>query len=107
MRVPKIGCGVLLAAALLLPSTSAAQRSGEIVFYREMGFRGQSFRVSGTRPVIKLNWTARSVRIREGQPWQVCPRTNFGGRCHVVDESDGNIRWSVRSARPLGGRRGP
>ena len=50
MRGLKITCGALLAAVALLPSTSAAQRPGEITFFSDIGFRGQSFTANGSAP---------------------------------------------------------
>ena len=38
---------VTVAAGLMVPMSASAQRSGELTFYSQIGFRGQSYTVTG------------------------------------------------------------
>lgn len=98
-----------MAAALVaaLPAAAQPQRPGEITFYSNIAFKGQSYTVTGPRENIRIPWTARSARISGGGAWEVCPRTGYGGACNRVKETQGNIAWTVGSARPIGGGPGP
>lgn len=91
------------ALTLVLPAPSAAQRPSEITFFSQIAFRGQSYTVTGPRENIRIPWTARSARISGGGAWEVCTRTGYGGQCNRVTDTQGNIAWTVGSARPLGG----
>jgi hypothetical protein len=91
---------VALAAALLMPSTSSAQRSGEIVFFSEANFRGRTFVVTGPRESTSLPFVARSARVAPGEAWEVCPQTSYRGNCQAISQSQGNIAWTVSSVRP-------
>ncbi|MEW5683540.1 MAG: beta/gamma crystallin-related protein [Pseudomonadota bacterium] len=95
---------IAAAITLGLPATSAAQRPGpgpgELTFYSQIGFRGQSYTVTGPRETIHIPWTVRSARLSGGS-WQICQRSGYRGRCNEVNDTQGNIAWTVGSARPL------
>ena len=88
-------------AALALPPAAAAQRSGEITFYSDMAFRGRTFTVSGPRENINIPWKVRSARL-SGGAWEICTRSGYRGQCNQVSRDQGNIAWTVASARPSG-----
>jgi hypothetical protein len=91
--------GLLL--ALSLPAT--AQRQGEVTFYSEIAFRGQSFTVTGPRANLRVPFTVRSAKIAAGDRWEICTEARYRGRCNEVSEAQGNVAWTVRSARPAQG----
>lgn len=100
---------ILLATAIATasPATSLAQRAGEITFYSQIAFRGQTYTVTGPRENIQIPWTVRSARVAGGDTWEICPRTRYRGQCNQVSETQGNIAWTVASARPSQGGGGP
>lgn len=102
MRTTARVAWVAAAMAMALPAAAQPSRPGEITFYSNIGFKGQSYTVTGARENIRMPWTARSARI-SGGAWEVCPRTGYGGACNRVTETQGNIAWTVGSARPIGG----
>ncbi|HYC74745.1 beta/gamma crystallin-related protein [Brevundimonas sp.] len=70
--------------------------------YRDVGYRGPSITVTGSRPDLNLPWPVRSIRIQSGV-WELCQRANFRGRCTRYDSSDSSIpsaREYTQSARP-------
>lgn len=89
-----------LAAALLLPTSGAAQRAGQLTFYSEIAFRGQSFTVTGPRENVRVPFRIRSAQVAPGKSWEICTSTQYRGNCQTIGESVGNIALSVRSARP-------
>lgn len=95
------GVGVILAcAALAAPANVAAQPVGELTLYSDIGFKGQSRSVSEARNVFTVPFVVRSARINGRATWEVCSRANFRGPCNTVSVDQGNIRWTVASARP-------
>jgi hypothetical protein len=98
---------IAAAVALTLPTASAAQRpgpgSGEITFFSQIAFRGQTYTVTGPREVINIPWTVRSARLSGGGSWEICPRSGYRGKCNQVTDTQGNIAWTVASARPSRG----
>ncbi|PZQ60952.1 MAG: hypothetical protein DI570_13335 [Phenylobacterium zucineum] len=107
---------IAVAIAIALPATSAAQRPGpgqgpgEITFFSQIAFRGQSYTVTGPRETVRIPWTVRSARISGGGAWEICSRAAYRGQCNEVTETQGNIAWTVASARPSrggGGGGGP
>jgi hypothetical protein len=89
-----------LAAALALPSSASAQRAGQLTFYSEIAFRGQSYTVTGERENARVPFTVRSAQVAPGEAWEVCTQTRYRGTCNVVAETIGNVAWTVNSARP-------
>lgn len=95
----------LALAAVLAPAQVSAQRGGEITFYSQIAFRGQSYTVSGPRENVRVPFTVRSARLGRGEAWEVCTGARYQGRCNIVNDDQGNIAWTVNSARPA--RQGP
>ena len=89
-----------LVALMVLPVGAAAQRAGELTLFSEIGFRGRSYVVTGSRSSILLFFTVRSARVAPGEAWEVCSSVGFRGQCNVVRESQGNVAWQVSSVRP-------
>src|SRR5262245_60967559 len=88
------------AIALVLPVGAAAQRANQMILYSDIGFRGRSITVSGAQTLVNVPFTVRSVRIANREAWQVCSLPAFQGQCNTFQENQGNIGWTVRSARP-------
>lgn len=95
----------LALAPAFLSAPASAQGPGEITFYSQIAFRGQSFTVNGPRENARIPFTIRSARLGRGGAWEICTGTRYQGRCQVVDKDQGNIAWTVNSARPA--RQGP
>jgi hypothetical protein len=91
------------ALPLALSMPAAAQRHGEVTFYSEIAFRGQSFTVTGPRENVRVPFTVRSAQIASGDSWEICTETRYRGRCNEVSDTQGNVAWTVRSARPAQG----
>lgn len=91
---------IALALALALPTGTAAQRAGQLTFYSEIAFRGQSYTVTGPRENVRVPFSIRSARVAPGEVWEICPSTGYGGNCQTISEDQGNVALTVRSARP-------
>jgi hypothetical protein len=89
-----------LATALVLPAGASAQQAGQLTFYSEIAFRGESYTVTGERAFASVPFRVRSARVAEGEAWEVCPLPLYQGNCNTVTESQGNVAWTVNSARP-------
>ncbi|TCD04121.1 hypothetical protein EYB45_09420 [Erythrobacteraceae bacterium CFH 75059] len=96
------GRRVLASAAILLMAgvPAQAQRSGELVLYSDIGFRGQTFVITGPRENVRVPFRVRSAQVAAGDTWEICPQTRYRGACNTVIDSQGNIAWTVQSARP-------
>ncbi len=91
---------IALAVAILLPAGASAQRSGQLTFYSDIGFRGQSYTVTGPRTNVSVPFSIRSAQVAPGESWEICTSTEYGGRCQTIAESIANAALTVRSARP-------
>ena len=94
---------LLALGTVVLPLQAASQSRGEMTFYSQIGFGGQSYTVTGPRENIRVPFTVRSVRLARGETWEVCTENAYRGRCNVVNEDQGNVAWIVGSARPAAG----
>lgn len=94
---------IALAAAVVLPAGASAQRSGQLTFYSDIAFRGQSFTVTGPRENVRVPFSIRSAQVAPGESWEICTSTQYRGDCQTIAESVGNVALTVRSARPLRG----
>ena len=92
--------GLAIAVAVVLPVGASAQRANQMILYSDIGFRGRSVTVSGTQTLLNVPFMVRSVRIAAREAWQVCSLPAFQGQCNTFQENQGNIGWTVRSARP-------
>ena len=80
---------------------ASAQSRGEVTFYSDIAFRGQTFTVTGARENVRLPFVVRSARVAPGESWEICTNTRYRGTCNVVDDTQGNVAWRVGSVRPL------
>ena len=92
---------IALAVAVTLPTGAAAQRSGQLTFYSNIGFRGQSYTVTGPRTNVRVPFSIRSAQVAPGESWEICTGSEYRGNCQTIAESVGNVALSVRSARPV------
>src|SRR5690606_14943758 len=99
MRRLPLTLSLAAAAALASPSTAWAQRPGEVILFSQMGFRGQSFVISGQRDNLRVPWTVRSARVTRGDAWELCARTRFRSPCNRLATDVSNVAWRVASAR--------
>lgn len=114
LRTAILAGGVLAAAGV---SVAAAQSDKmlrppmmqpEAIIYRDANYQGPAVNVSEPQPNLGLAWRVNAVRVRSGE-WQLCERTNYRGRCRVVDRDTPvfAIRGiDVQSMRPMGGSSG-
>lgn len=94
---------VLLACAALaasLPASAVAQEPGEAILYSSTNYRGASYRMSGPTRPIDPAFVAKSIRLPEGQSWEVCSGRTFTD-CRELTASDPSTVISIRSARPI------
>jgi hypothetical protein len=95
----KIAC-LALVTALVLPAGASAQRAGELTFYSQIAFRGQTYTVTGPRANAHVPFRVRSARVAPGEVWEICTRTQYRGDCIMVSENQVIAPWTVNSARP-------
>jgi len=95
----RTGC-LLAAALLLLPAMASAQQAGELVLYRDIGFRGESYTLRGSNEHLALGWMVRSWQAAPGEAWVVCGRDAFQQPCSRVVGSDRSVQRMVASAKP-------
>jgi hypothetical protein len=88
------------AASLSFSTPAPAQNRGEVVLFSQIGFRGQTFVITGERQTVRVPWTVRSARVARGEQWQLCSRTRFRAPCNQLSQSVADVRWTVASARP-------
>lgn len=94
---------ILAVGALVLPMHAASQSRGEMTFYSQIGFGGQTYTVTGPRENVRIPFTVRSARLARGETWEVCTDNSYRGRCNLVNEDQGNVAWIVGSVRPAAG----
>lgn len=113
----KLGKSIALAlvggglAALAVTSASGqadiAASPGDVIIYRDSGYRGPAVAASAERPNLGLAWPVNSVRVAGGV-WQLCSRPHYRGSCRVVVTDtpvlgSSNRGITVQSMRRLGG----
>jgi Beta/Gamma crystallin len=96
---------LLIAATALGGSTSAQFRrdggSGPTV-YADINFGGQSTRFTGDTPnTASAGWNDNisSLRIPNGETWEICQDVDYGNECQAVSGSVANLRsigWNDR-----------
>ena len=85
------------------------QMRSRLVLFNDVGFRGGSFVVDNTTPMLRaLGNRARSVKAYGGA-WELCDGDQFKGRCVVITGSEPDLgrvglRDKVSSVRPVGGQ---
>jgi hypothetical protein len=91
------------AAVLLLPAAAKA----EVVMFSQRGFQGARYALE--RESGNMNFSPRSIRLAQGEAWDLCPRPFFGGACLTVSATTDPLSLPrafsgmVRSARPSKG----
>ncbi len=93
---------VLVTAAL--GGTASAQFGGRggVTVYTDENFRGQSASLRGDTPSLVplgLNDRVRSIRIPNGEAWEVCVDVDYGNQCQVLESSVadlGSMGWGDR-----------
>jgi hypothetical protein len=94
---------LMLAAAL----AAAAPATAEVAMFSQRHFQGARYNLESESP--NMSFSPRSIRVVEGQPWQICPRPFFGGDCRIISSSEAKLSLPrafsgvVRSARPAPG----
>jgi hypothetical protein len=90
-----------VAVAALLPAQSHAQEQppAELVLYPKSNFKGGGYPIAGASQSMQI-FTVRSVKIPEGQAWELCSGNTFSG-CKEFRQSDPGMVMSVRSVRPV------
>ena len=96
----KLMAGAVVLAALL-PAASMAQEqpSTELVLYPKGHYKGAGYSVAGASQSMRV-FTVRSVKIPEGQSWELCSGNTFSG-CKEFQQSDPAMVMNVRSVRPV------
>lgn len=98
LRQVAIGAAAL---AALLPAQSHAQEQqpAELVLYPKGNFKGAGYSVAGASQSMRV-FTVRSVKIPDGQAWELCSGNTFSG-CKEFQQSDPAMVMNVRSVRPV------
>jgi hypothetical protein len=87
---------------------STAVPRSYLVLFDTRGFQGQSVRVDGDSPAIQgFANRAQSVKVVGGGSWQLCERTNFGGRCVAVSSDLPDLSSIGLARRVASVRRAP
>ena len=75
----KVAIGAV-ALAVLLPAQSHAQEQepAELILYPKGNFKGAGYSVAGASQSMRV-FTVRSVKIPEGQSWELCSGNTFSG----------------------------
>ncbi|QNM83605.1 hypothetical protein H8M03_04565 [Sphingomonas sabuli] len=97
MKRVKLAVAMIAAA---VPAGAVAQQPGEAVLYSSTNFRGYAYRMSGATRPIDPAFVAKSIKIPEGQSWELCSGNTFTD-CKQFSGSDNSTIISVRSARPV------
>jgi hypothetical protein len=94
------GAAMLVA---LLPAQSQAQEqdqsSTDLVLYPKGHFKGGGYSIAGASQSMRV-FTVKSVKIPEGQSWELCSGNTFTG-CKEFSKSDEAMVFNVRSVRPV------
>ena len=93
---------VMLAALLPAQSQAQEQPSTELVLYPKGNFKGGGYSIAGASQSMRV-FTVKSVKIPEGQSWELCSGNTFTG-CREFSKSDEAMVMNVRSVRPVAAR---
>jgi len=115
----RVGLWTLLIAITALGGVASAQtRQGygsRITVYADINFAGQSASFDGDTPnLASAGWNDNisSIRVPNGETWEICVDENFGNQCQAVTGSVADLRstgWndrisSIRRVNDRGGR---
>lgn len=113
------GLWTLLIAVAVLGGAASAQsrqdRGSRITVYADINFAGQSASFDGDTPnLVSAGWNDNisSIRVPNGETWEICVDENYGNQCQAVTGSVADLRsmgWndkisSVRRVDNGGGR---
>lgn len=93
---------LLIAAASMLVTASAVaqeQVPQPAILYSKGRFEGAQLTIWGPWQHITPEFTARSIKVPEGQSWEFCSGNTFTG-CKEINQSVTATVMTVRSARP-------
>jgi len=102
----RVGLWTLL-IAVIAPGGVASAQSGQrygsrITVYADINFAGQSASFDGDTPnLVAAGWndTISSIRVPNGETWEVCVDENYGNQCQAVTGSVPDLRsmgWNDR-----------
>lgn len=116
----RVGLWTVLIALIALGGVASAQ-SGQgygsrITVYADINFAGQSASFDGDTPnLVSAGWNDNisSLRVPNGETWEICVDENFGNQCQAVTGSVADLRsmgWndrisSIRRINNTNGRR--
>jgi hypothetical protein len=101
----RIAVSVLIILTCGFATSASAQgrrRGGSITVYTNPNFGGQSASFSTDTPDLRgysLNDKISSIRIPDGESWQICQDINYGNQCLVLSGSVSDLRamgWNDR-----------
>lgn len=103
----------VIVSARRLRGRPQAPSGGRVAFgldvYADINFRGRSATLISNTADVNARGLARtisSLRVADGEVWEVCTETNYRGRCDVVGEDMSDLRrgeWNdvIASARRI------
>jgi hypothetical protein len=115
----RVGLWTLLIAVTALGGVASAQSgqgySSLITVYADINFAGQSAMFDGDTPnLVSAGWNDNisSIRVPNGETWEICVDANYGNQCQAVTGSIADLRgmgWndrisSIRRINNGGGR---
>jgi Beta/Gamma crystallin len=97
----RVGLWTLLIAVTALGGVASAQsRQGygsRITVYADINFAGQSAMFDGDTPnMVSAGWNDNisSIRVPNGETWEICVDANYGNQCQAVTGSIADLRSS-------------
>jgi hypothetical protein len=99
----RLGLSTLLIAATALGVSASAQsrrNGGGVTVYANSNFGGPSVSFGEDTPTLVpsgLNDKVSSIRIPDGETWEVCEDVDYGGKCQVLTSNStdlGRMGWN-------------
>lgn len=97
MTTKRLGIAILLSGLAAMP---AVAQSGPVTVYSKGNFKGPSRTFDTPVQGMDPAFTAKSIKIPEGQSWEFCSGKTYSG-CKRLDSSMKAGVVTVRSARPI------
>ena len=116
----RVGLWTLLIAVTALGGVASAQSrqdyGSRMTVYADINFAGQSASFDGDTPnLVSAGWNDNisSIRVPNGETWEICVDANYGNQCQAVTGSVPDLRsmgWndkisSIRRINNTSGRR--
>ncbi|MDJ0921818.1 MAG: beta/gamma crystallin-related protein [Henriciella sp.] len=100
----------LAVSAFALSATAQGRGYGEVIVFKDPGFRGASLAIGGAVPNLayeRFNDTISSIEVRGA--WEICTDPDYRGRCKIVEGgvhrlADIRMNDNITSLRPVSGR---